>query len=417
MISSEETQEPLIQQLDPEVVSDFMPFYWEALEKGEEQDLEALQEVLSDLTGDLRFHDAFVAKANEDLEVAHSVAYDILHDRGQDAAPKIEKKGYAKTAPRFIDQVTDESRQNKFSYIDGEETVHPRPEDIKQTTEVEGLQQLYGFLADFYNDTRPQKGVDNLLTLSERAKSMIEKLSFIGERELQEASYGMAEYWKNYLDEDPNNQICVLASVSDSARYQGERKSDEYIRDRILRTFTDEELEKYSGRIVGELEDITADTENTKVVLMDDWSISGRELRTVYDELLVDDKFYELATAERVEIDLIVSSQGRIENGFKLNPSYDANLPAYVPVKSYYRSHFSGDSLHEHKGHVTGTHSSVNYDFDKEVGRTFPRALGRLMRVRKAVSGVALANVVPPYYTDEPKIEIEADQLTRVGRG
>ncbi len=420
MTPSPHNPETLLSTLEPTELDEYLSMVSEGYEL-DPADREEHFAAVAELVGDMALFDALAEKANQDILAAEQVADGVRRTRGQTAAVEIADHGYAKIAPRFDLQVTDEKRTNTFEYVDSEDTKNPDPEDIKQMTEAEGLQQLYGFLADFYNDSRYARGVDKFTELSARSHSMLENLSFIGEKEFQEAAYGLAAYWKNYLDEDEKHQICVMAPVSHSARYADLRKSDEYFRDRILQTFTDEELEKYSGRIVGVPEDLTAEPEDTKVILLDDWAISGRELRTAFDEQHTQsDAFYAYAAGRTVEINLLIASEGRLDNGLKLNPTHDdPDLPSRLPVRSYYRSRYSPESQQEHKSHVSGTHSSVNYDFDKDINRGFPHAIdrfnrfNRLSRLKECASRIALANIIPRYRSSESEIEITADQLRR----
>lgn len=402
--------EQFIGNIDPSELNDCMPIISEGLDLNNNK-REEYRQIMSELL------DVTV----EDVIEIEQFADGIRRRRADMAAAEINQSGFAKIAPRFSDQLTGEPRENIFYYVDNEDANDPQPGDIQQMTESAGLEQLYGFLADFYNDTRHEGGVDKFAELSSRSRSMLENLSFIGEREFREASYGIAAYWKAYLEEDENRQICVMAPVSHSARYTDIRKSDEYFRDRVLQTFTDEELKKYSGRIVGVPEDLTAEPEDAKVILLDDWSISGRELRTAYDEQHINsDAFYKYAAARSVEVNLLISSEGRLERGLKLNPTHgDPDLPSTLPVHSYFQSRYSLDSQQEHKSHVSGTHSSVNYDFDKDINRGFPHAvnrfnrLNRLRHIKECASRIALANIIPPYRDRESEIEITADKLRR----
>jgi hypothetical protein len=131
--------------------------------------------------------------------------------------------------------------------------------------------------------------------------------------------------------------------------------------DRVIETFSDEDREKYAGRIVRGLKDVTADPKETKVVLLDDWTISGGQLKTAYHNLAFEPEFKKLAKS--VEINLLTASKGRIINGL---PTRERGMPN-IPVRAYYQSHHSDNSRTPQEGRVSGSHSSVDYDFEIDI--------------------------------------------------
>ena len=95
------------------------------------------------------------------------------------------------------------------------------------------------------------------------AQFMRENLTFIGEKEYKEAVAGIAANWKALLEADAKLQICVIAGeIAKSKNSQGKMiydnqiKSDEYLLDNILANFTEEDWEKYGGRILVDRDDI-----------------------------------------------------------------------------------------------------------------------------------------------------------------
>ena len=273
----------------------------------------------------------------------------------------LETQNFVAEAPKFADQLTDESRTNKFTYVKtGIAKWNEDPKKFEQQvtlTEHEGLVQLAEFL-----DTAAAELPDTAERLIEQAKGIRENLTFIGSKEYQEAAAGLAKLWKAHLDSDPALQLCIPAKISERG---GKRKSDVHLFENILSTFSDEELKQYSGRILTNIKDITEAPDHTKIILLDDWSISGSQAREAYSDMSADPKFSEYRKS--LEVNLLVSSQDRLENGLRTQ-IWDSNSFA-VPVKAYFKAHDAAStSTREHKAHVTGIHSSVDFDFEQMIG-------------------------------------------------
>jgi hypothetical protein len=277
------------------------------------------------------------------------------------AVELLETQNFVAEAPKFADQLTDETRTNTFTYVKtGLAKWNDDPTKYEQQvtlTEHDGLVQLAEFL-----DTAAAELPNGSQRLIEQAKGIRENLTFIGSKEYQEAAAGLAELWKAHLDSDSALQLCVPTKISERG---GKRKSDIHLFENILSTFSDTELEQYSGRILTDMKDITEAPDHTKIILLDDWSISGTQAREAYHDMQADPRFAEYRNS--LEINLLVSSQDRLENGLKTN-MWDPNS-AVIPVKAYFKAHdAAATSTREHKAHVTGIHSSVDFDFEQNIG-------------------------------------------------
>jgi len=278
-----------------------------------------------------------------------------------DAAECIERRGFVRIAPRFADQAQDTTRTNRFNYR------HPYRGNGSMT-EYEGLQELSDFLR---RDPKPLH------------TSMLESLTFIGEKEYAEASEGLAAYWKRHLDSGKDAQLCVLALISDiesmvkSDQYLLERilanlgilrrkvKSDQYLLERILEHFTDEELKRYKGQIVFDPRMLTSDPTRVKVILLDDWVISGSQMRTAGYCAMKSLEGAARRYLDSLEINLITASRRRLrEQNFTVG-----NFK--LPVKAYYMAHDANGGpvvYTENNAYVSGTHSSTDHEFSNKLG-------------------------------------------------
>jgi hypothetical protein len=304
---------------------------------------------------------------------------------------RLETDHFVKEAPVFIDQAEDTSRTNTFKYVAGFRSEGRRARGdsahVRQVTEHEGLQELKQFLEDIPKHTDYE-------VYRAQAKGMLENLTYIGEKEYQEAIKGIAAYWKDFLDKNENNQLCVLTKVTDA---RGKVKSDMYLFERILELFSEDEIERYGDRLITELDQITALPEDTKIVLLDDWTISGSQMQKAYASLKTSEKFERYA--DKVEINLIAASDVRLHEG--LREANGLNGARHIPVKAYYKAHAAPEtSEYSHKAHITGTHSAVDGDFEIPVSEMIKDINDRLMlkgRGSERLHMPACTNIVRTY--------------------
>lgn len=339
----------------------------------------------------------------------------------REVAHRFETEGVVKQAPRFSDQILDDSRTAPFCYVKPKSTTYKlltpkhdtgRPKVDGSITEINGLRELHSFLTGFLSYKgdrvrmdRGSKSKSVMQQLVEQSRDMLENLTFIGESELDEAVQGIGAYWKAYLDEDPERKICVMATVNSLSRYRGLKKSDSFIRDRILDTFTDEELEHYSGRIVGGLSGMAGvPRDKGRIILLDDWSISGRQMRETYERLSKHPRFRAFAQAGGVEVNQLVASADRIQNGLPLDPTDESR--GSLRMRAYFQAHFAKTAFAAHRSYVTGLHSPVNYGFGDACKDISKKSRGRFR------SAPRLARILPNY-PDTPAVSISNEKLVR----
>lgn len=335
----------------------------------------------------------------------------------------IKSRGFAEDVPSFSDQVQQEDRQMSFRY---------RSRDKKSYHLMEehgGLAQLDQFLDDFVSTaTAHDRGIGSfnqqqVKDLSDQASEMKEKLSFIGNPEYQRATKGIGEYWKNFLDEHPDGQICVISGVTKLSRYdkikgrKPDRKSDDWLREDILLTYDEDELEAYGERIVTDPEKLAANPEKTKIVLLDDWSISGKQMRDVYKQLEESGVDPSYIDGNKVEVNLVVASPQRIENGLVVRRDEKHGDETNIPVRGYFRSRSCTNAPEENQGYVTGLHSSVNYGFRDELLKMC-KVYDMLKKNGKSKTQLALL-YVDPWYKDqsiEPVFSYSGDKIVKIPR-
>lgn len=309
-----------------------------------------------------------------------------------------EQHHAVKQPPRFAEQAMDTSRQSPFRYA---------PSAMAErgvgsiAMEQEALLEVREVLTNYIGRNANQE-----TGLVGKAVDILQNLTFIGEKEYQEAATGIGTAWKAYLDEYPDSQLCVITEINQLERFDGKRKSDEHLKQQILETFTDEELERYSGRIVDQLQHLTVDAEHGKIVMLDDWTISGKQMVDSYQRLLRDPVFLRFAARDRVEINLIAASADRIRNGLPV-PIGEGEKIEHLPVFAYYQAHYAATAQEVGFSYITGLHSSVNYGFGRTCEKLTPRSAWN-------AGHPMLANVVRDYRTGVATVDIQQDRLQRL---
>ena len=295
--------------------------------------------------------------------------------RDQDIIDAFEHEHCVRTVGALKDIANDPTRTNQ---VTGVESFYRRPtsklgaevaeEDRVTRTEHEALRQLVEYLED-YKAKAPDSPLYDILA---------DSLSFIGEKEYAEAVKGIATYWKWFLDQDDKNQLYVDTVVSKLDR---QIKSDVYMFDRILEHFSDEDMQKYWGRLlVNGAEILQEDPNRVKVVLLDDWTISGSQLQHGYSQFAR----AHPSLVSSIEVQLIVASPERVAMGIEeiwYRTSHAQTKERSVPIvtRAYYLAHESDVTDSGAVGaRITGAHSSVDFGFvsdmvkSKLVGDTFP---------------------------------------------
>jgi len=269
---------------------------------------------------------------------------------------RMEIDHVVKTAPQLSEQLRDD-RPNAITYM----TSGGTPRTL---TEHEALVETNEYLetavacADVFD-----------VEIATQLKSLHDNLTFIGQKEYQEAAGGIASYWKALLENNPDQQLLVLTGIAkelNSKQPLVKIKSDDYLLDTILAQFSDGETDRYRGRLITDVSEITAETaDDLKTVLLDDWTISGNQLRVVTATFRnAYPKF-----ASTLEIQLVVGSGDRIAHGLTtIDRDPSANMPMSIPVKAYFKAH-DAPGAELSAAHITGAHSSVDYDFETIVQR------------------------------------------------
>jgi len=310
--------------------------------------------------------------------------------------------------PGFSDQTIDTSRQGlvrsagEITYGLGADTsISGNVLKVDTYTEQEALVQTILLIEEAA--TNPNMPED----IAARAEDIYENLSFIGEKELAEATRSIAEYWKAYLNSHPDSVMFVVTSKTFDSEVEepGEEaaqelelghisnnKSDEYIVDRVLGNFSDEELLQYGSRLIFSASDLTEQqAHHAKVIVLDDWIMSGQQMRDTLDSV------FENMIPKGIEINLVTCSEDRLIEGFM----YDHEVNP-IPIKAYFASRKANHPYTSDFGgaYLTAAHSSGDYPFEGTV-EEIVSALNQIHKNGEVVYMPPLTNIIRPYYLPE----------------
>lgn len=308
---------------------------------------------------DVPFAELSDSEQDKDIDQV-TLAYEVLSSEIKHR--NFEKRGYVTSAPTLSEAAADTSRTNiisgrRFSYPGVREY-----DDALEVSEQQGLLEVQEFLSGIVEESEHDGAAQEL---RDKAKIILENLNYIGQKEFKEATSFIAESWKRYLSANPNAQLCVIAETKNVYKVGEVRpkvepiKSNQYVLDTVLGAFTDAELLEYGSRILTDPGDITAAIEDVKIVLLDDWTLSGRQLSDpVISKWELLQPYIE---TNKIEAQLITTTSDRIDTG----------LGYGIPVRAYYMANYIKDPLfRSSKGAMlTGSHSAGDYGFSIDLSR------------------------------------------------
>jgi hypothetical protein len=311
-------------------------------------------------------------------------------------AERFEAQHFVEDVPLMSELADDPSRVNLISHrvhtsatrsadISGMDmSVYP----VEKITEHDALVRTRQFLetTSHMSGTTADMDAGVVQVAAENADIMLHESQFIGEKDLDKAAGGIAALWKSYLHDDPQLKICVPSDTVGT----GEEitKSSDYLYGRVMAHFDDAERQAVSDRITTNLDDLgrKANPDHTKVILLDDWSISGTQLSSGFNKVKFHGNRYRPDLESATEINLVAASEQQIEDP-------QLQTQAEVPVFAYYRAGSTIDK-EGRKPFITGAHSSVDFGFADELEKM---AAVASQLTNTAVDLPPLANIVRPY--------------------
>jgi hypothetical protein len=315
---------------------------------------------------------------------------------GPEITRRLETQGYAKEGPKFSDQLEDASRDETVFTYDGQtfsDAAQNRGRNRYRTTELRGLRELSGFVNGFISKSARHQNEVGFRAGRDGAKSIRDNLTYMGAEELDEGTSGLAAYLNEYLTSDSGNQLCLITDSSLPEHHRPGRgilKSDDFIKGEVL-----EQMQKLGlppeamDRIITDPRQMNGDPSQWKAVCLEDWVVSGRQMRAKIGTVLsmVDSKY-----RDTIEVNVLTAPPHIIDEGLSVGTKT-------VPVRAYYRAHAAAAEDSEGvRAHITGTHATVNFGFSVQIERMQKMLNDIRARDQRPVQMPAAASVYRPYW-------------------
>jgi uncharacterized protein (UPF0147 family) len=325
---------------------------------------------------------------------------------------KIRQSAYDLTASQplsFMGQVADETRQGLIKSaleiehgLGSDTSISGNVPRTKLYTEGAALRQTKDLLqVAMTNPDIPRN-------IARRAEDIYKNLTFIGEKELTEATHAIAMQWKSYLSNNPDLSLFIVTNKSfetedlefedngvhdDDIGHISDNKSDEYILDSVLSNFSNEELREYKDRLLFSDSELNGrDPHKVKTIILDDWIMSGQQMRDTLDRV------FERTTPADLEINLVVSSEDRLANGFKTNQQADP-----IPIKARFMARSADHPYASEFGgaYLTAAHSTGDYPFEGSMQDIIEAVNKTVSHREQRLYMPPLTNIIRPYYSPD----------------
>lgn len=245
------------------------------------------------------------------------------------------------------------------------------PQDTPRATmtEEEAIVELHDFFSEAVTTLTDDPETQHQALFTQQ------NLSVLRTEALDTAATGFAALWKDFLDQDRRHRIVVPTRLLDDAN----RKSNDYVYAKVAGKLTEMGGEEYASRISNDLDDIRRLSRKafTKMVLLDDYSISGTQLRSTHSRITEHPRF----SKAHVETHLVAATEAQLASPRLVGDQ----MPTYAYFKASQSNHRDGPL-------ITGTHSSVDFgvvDVITQIATHLDPSGTRPLP--------ALANIVKPY--------------------
>jgi hypothetical protein len=287
-------------------------------------------------------------------------------------------------------------------------------EHVVEIPEAEAVMRTKRFLESYVDTVATSDDASEVATdLTVKAHHLLENMTYMTEQDLNQASEGLSNYWKGYLDEHPDNTVILISQQQKSSGYVARRALsflDDVDRERIESSaslsFYDIQKRRNLAEDEGWLEQ---HMQHRKIVMVDDWVSTGRQISHEYGRVLgalpwhndpAKQEAQRQLLIDHTEINLLVDSEKRITHGLVLNG--DSMVDGIqLPIKAYWAKEGSDTITADLYGQpveagllVTGSHSSTDDYFEEPCAQ--------MVKVLQGEYGVSasmppLANIQRPY--------------------
>lgn len=227
--------------------------------------------------------------------------------------------------------------------------------------------------------------------LVESVDEFVESIHFLTHEDYREAVSGIAGRHAQWLAANPARILKIGVHSNKTKSSQSQIATD--LRNAIVGLEAD-----YALRVhVGAISHVDC-TDNTKIVLADDWSVSGnyiaQDIANTYRATS------EAPQPPNIEVNLLLAREDQVEEGIRAVDRLKDSYPGYrQPEVVAYFSTPAVKSVYGYQAVPSGSHSSVDYGFSETLSSMY-RVLERHERGKGEMRLPYAATIVPKYSHD-----------------
>lgn len=238
-----------------------------------------------------------------------------------------------------------------------------------EISEQELLDNYFDFLADV-RQTAEQDSSKNGEVMHEMAERFARDSTYLSVADARAAVRGLGTSQADYLLANQDRQLFLFVPKRSAHKSQGKFADD---------------MESYIGAVAPDVAERVhivgknnttdiqmlgaADPSLSKIVLLDDWSVTGNQIANEVGYL---QQYLEIASLGRLrsnlEVNLLLIRADQIHDGFRNLNDVEAtyNIHKHIPMRAF----FTSKAIKQHAGPMpTGAHSAVDYGFQSQIAQ------------------------------------------------
>jgi len=309
---------------------------------------------------------------------------------------------FVQKGPRFVDVIRNpQDRINPIRSIFYDKQISKKIE--RAFNEKEGLEDLLVFV-DKTIDTAATNGDKQM---EEEARLFKENLVFVGERELKEATIGIAKHLIEVAEKGKN--IFIYWSNFKSERYISLRILEEidYLTEELPEIRSKFKISNGSQRIAKECKDLLG---NCLVAVPDDFIVSGTKIggfaTGMYDSL-VKAGYSPDKASEMIEADVIATTTHFEDFTIMIGQERERGLKIFSFYKAEEYRNSKGEWAVSSGASFTGSHCSTDYCFENELERFSEYLESKNIKLNTPL----LTNIIRPYTINMQTRKYEDSEL------
>lgn len=244
--------------------------------------------------------------------------------------------------------------------------------DIRKGSEtaIKSERELFDDLLDFCERCRDLPTDENdshgYVNAIRNVDTFLDSMTYLSKDMYSEATHGLAARHSAWLSENPDKKL--LFAIPDSRK---EKSQGLVVKDIATKI----EYDVLDRTDVAYLSEMTADMidGDTKVVLCDDWSVSGNHIANDLANVLQRAQALNIdPRGLEIEINLLLARADQVKDGIHTIPRFREDFPEMISkepkIVAYFKAPVS-KLIFDEQASPTGSHSAADYGFSQTLSR------------------------------------------------